>query len=125
MKICLVGCGKMGSSLLEGWSLLSLIHEILIIEPNPENIPKKLIRIKKFHFYSDLTKIEKSKVFDIIVLAVKPQVMKDIVIQLSKLNIKSNAWLSIAAGLPVKFFENYLGYNQAIIRTIPNTPSSI
>ena len=37
MKICLVGCGKMGSSLLEGWSLLSLIHEIQIIEPNSDN----------------------------------------------------------------------------------------
>ena len=98
MKICLVGCGKMGSSLLEGWSLLSLIHEILIIEPNPENIPKELIKIKKFYFYNDLTKIENSNVFDIIVLAVKPQVMKDVVTQLSKLNIKSNAWLSIAAG---------------------------
>ena len=125
MKICLVGCGKMGSSLLEGWSLLNLINEILIIEPNLKNIPKELIRIKKFYFYNDLTKIENSNVFDIIVLAVKPQVMKDVVIQLSKLNIKSNAWLSIAAGLPVNFFENYLGFNQAIIRTIPNTPSSI
>ena len=87
MKICLVGCGKMGSSLLEGWSLLSTIHEILIIEPNYENIPKELIGIKKFYFYNDLTKIENSNVFDIIVLAVKPQVMKDVVIQLSKLNI--------------------------------------
>ncbi|MFL2815233.1 MAG: pyrroline-5-carboxylate reductase [Candidatus Puniceispirillales bacterium] len=125
MKICLVGCGKMGSSLLEGWSLLSLIHEILIIEPNSDNIPKELIRIKKFYFYNDLTKIENSNVFDIIVLAVKPQVMKDVVTQLSKLNIKSNAWLSIAAGLSVNFFENYLGHNQAIIRTIPNTPSSV
>ena len=125
MKICLVGCGKMGSSLLEGWSLLSLIHKILIIEPNHENIPKELIRIKKFHFYNDLTKIDNNIIFDIIVLAVKPQVMKDIVIQLSKVNIKSNAWLSIAAGLPINFFENCLGYNQAIIRTIPNTPSSI
>ena len=125
MKICLVGCGKMGSSLLEGWSLLNLINEILIIEPNLKNIPKELIRIKKFYFYNDLTKIENSNVFDIIVLAVKPQVMKDVVIQLSKLNIKSKAWLSIAAGLSVNFFENYLGHNQAIIRTIPNTPSSV
>ena len=125
MKICLVGCGKMGSSLLEGWSLLSLINEILIIEPNQESIPKELIKIKKFNFYNDLSKIENSNVFDIIVLAVKPQVMKDVIIKLAKLNIKSNAWLSIAAGLPVDFFENYLGKNQAIIRTIPNTPSSI
>ena len=125
MKICLVGCGKMGSSLLEGWSRLGLIREILIIEPNQYNIPKELIRIKKFNFYNDLKKIENNKAFDIAVLAVKPQIMKNVVIQLFKLNIKSNAWLSIAAGLTVNFFENYLGNDQAIIRTIPNTPSSI
>ena len=125
MKICLVGCGKMGSSLLEGWSLLSIISEILIIEPNQESISKDLIKFKKFNFYSDLLEIENSNFFDITVLAVKPQVMKDVVIKLSDQNIKSNAWLSIAAGLPVNFFENYLGDNQAIIRTIPNTPSSI
>ena len=41
MKICLIGCGKMGSSLLEGWAILNAIKEIKIIEPNQECISKK------------------------------------------------------------------------------------
>ena len=45
MKICLIGCGKMGSSLLEGWSSLKVIKHITIIEPNLDDIPGKLLNI--------------------------------------------------------------------------------
>ena len=125
MKICLIGCGKMGSSLLEGWAILNAIKEIKIIEPNQECISKTLINNRKFNFFDSISKIKNNDVFDITVLAVKPQVMKKVVIELAELKIKSNSWLSIAAGLPINFFEGYLGKNQSIVRTIPNTPSSI
>ena len=125
MKICLIGCGKMGSALLEGWSILKTIKEIIVIEPNHENISKSLINDKKFNFYNSLSKIKNSDVFDTTILAVKPQIMKEVVTQLAELRIQSYSWLSIAAGLKVKFFEEYLGRDQSIIRTIPNTPSSI
>ena len=46
MKICLIGCGKMGSSLLEGWSSLKVIKHISIVEPNLAEIPSKLLNIK-------------------------------------------------------------------------------
>ena len=51
--------------------------------------------------------------------------MEVVLKQISNLNFISDSWLSIAAGLTVKFFENVLGNNQQIIRTIPNTPASI
>ncbi len=125
MEICLIGCGKMGSALLKGWSKLKTIKEIKVIEPNHENISKSLVNNKKFNFYNSLSKIKNRDVFDVTILAVKPQIMKEVVTQLAELKIHSNSWLSIAAGLKVNFFEEYLGKNQSIIRTIPNTPSSI
>ena len=64
MQICLIGCGKMGSALLEGWSILKTIKEIKVIEPNHENISKSLINNKKFNFYNSLSKIKNRDVFD-------------------------------------------------------------
>ena len=124
MKICLIGCGKMGSSLLEGWSSLKVIKHITIIEPNLDEIPSKLLNIKSFNFYKTIEEAENFS-FDMTILAVKPQVMEVVLKQISNLNFISDSWLSIAAGLTVKFFENVLGNNQQIIRTIPNTPASI
>ena len=124
MKICLIGCGKMGSSLLEGWSSLKVIKHITIIEPNLDEIPSKLLNIKSFNFYKTFEEAENFS-FDITIFAVKPQVMEVVLKQISNLNFLSDSWLSIAAGLTVKFFENVLGNNQQIIRTIPNTPASI
>ena len=125
MKICLIGCGKMGSSLLEGWSSLKVIKHITIIEPNLDKIPSKLLNIKTFKFYKKIEEADKNFSFDMTILAVKPQVMEVVLKQISNLNFISDSWLSIAAGLTVKFFENVLGNNQQIIRTIPNTPASI
>ena len=124
MKICLIGCGKMGSSLLEGWSSLKVIKHITIIEPNLDEIPSKLLNIKSFNFYKTIEEAENFS-FDMTILAVKPQLMEVVLKQISNLNFISGSWLSIAAGLTVKFFENVLGNNQQIIRTIPNTPASI
>ena len=125
MKICLIGCGKMGSSLLEGWSSLKVIKHITIIEPNLDEIPSKLLNIENFDFYKSIEDADKNFSFDMTILAVKPQVMEVVLKQISNLNFISDSWLSIAAGLTVKFFENVLGNNQQIIRTIPNTPASI
>ena len=125
MKICLIGCGKMGSSLLEGWASLNVIKHITIIEPNLHEIPSKLLNIKSFNFYKTIEEADKNFSFNMTILAVKPQVMEVVLKQISNSNFISASWLSIAAGLTVKFFENILGYNQQIIRTIPNTPVSI
>ena len=124
MKICLIGCGKMGSSLLEGWSYLKVIKHITIIEPNLDEIPNKLLNIKSFNFYKTIEEAENFS-FDMTILAVKPQVMEVVLKHISNSNFISGSWLSIAAGLTAKFFENALGNNQQIIITIPNTPASI
>ena len=58
MKIYLIGCGKMGSSLLEGWSSLKVIKHITIIEPNLDEIPNKLLNIKVLIFIKRLKKLK-------------------------------------------------------------------
>ena len=63
---------------------------------------------------------------DIVILAVKPQVMKTAVIPLSKgLSEKNPLLISIAAGIPISSLESWTGGDLAIVRAMPNTPALI
>lgn len=64
------------------------------------------------------------------VLAVKPQVMADVLADYRQYFTKDKLIISVAAGLTVETLSNYLGFTDQtedlkIIRTMPNTPSMI
>lgn len=63
---------------------------------------------------------------DVIVLAVKPQVMATVCQQLQALIGKPDCLIiSIAAGIPVASLQQWLGDERAIVRCMPNTPSLV
>ena len=63
---------------------------------------------------------------DVIVLAVKPQVMATVCEQLRPLIGKADCVIiSIAAGIPVASLQKWLGEERAIVRCMPNTPSLV
>ena len=61
---------------------------------------------------------------DVIVLAVKPQVMKSLLSELDVTNTHA-VFLSIAAGLKIASLTKWLGADVAIIRSMPNTPALV
>lgn len=61
---------------------------------------------------------------DVIVLAVKPQQMKEVAAQLQA-HVKSQLVLSIAAGIRAIDLSRWLNGHKAIVRTMPNTPALI
>lgn len=61
---------------------------------------------------------------DVVVLAVKPQVMKSVLSELDVTNTRA-VFLSIAAGLTITSLTKWLGADVAIIRTMPNTPALV
>ena len=61
---------------------------------------------------------------DIIVLAVKPQQMREVVMQL-KPYVKSQLILSIAAGIRAADLSRWLDGHEAVVRTMPNTPALV
>ena len=61
---------------------------------------------------------------DVVVLAVKPQVMKSVLSELDATNTRA-VFLSIAAGLNITSLTKWLGSDVAIIRTMPNTPALV
>ncbi|PZP55332.1 MAG: pyrroline-5-carboxylate reductase [Micavibrio aeruginosavorus] len=109
-KILLVGCGKMGSALLEQWNK-NIGYHIFVLDPSTKRGYESLASLPV-------------KQFNIIVLAVKPQVMDKVLSELTR-RVTSSLYVSIAAGKTLKYLEKNLPPNQAIIRTMPNTPAMV
>ncbi|KAK8654845.1 hypothetical protein V6N13_107442 [Hibiscus sabdariffa] len=61
---------------------------------------------------------------DVIIFSVKPQVVKNVVLQLRPLLSKKKLLVSIAAGVKLKDLEEWAGHGR-FIRVMPNTPSAV
>lgn len=118
VNILLVGCGKMGGALLRRWQELTLYKDICIVEPGPINV----LAAKQVQEFAKIPAAFKPTV---IVMAVKPQILPEVTKQYKPYTDKGALVLSIAAGMPVSFFEKQLGKKAAIVRSMPNTPASI
>jgi pyrroline-5-carboxylate reductase len=62
---------------------------------------------------------------DLLVLAVKPQIMGAVVKDLAPVLSHKPAVVSIAAGIPLIALENWLGTDIALVRAMPNTPALV
>jgi len=123
--LLLVGCGKMGSALLEGWLERGIApNAITIIEPNAE-VGKQLSQDKGVSVLASSVDIAANYQPEIIVFAVKPQIMADIVPDFKSFAGTGTVFLSIAAGKTIEFFENHLSTVAPIVRSMPNTPAAI
>ena len=119
--LVLVGAGKMGSAMLDGWLARGLDpKKIIVIEPEPVKAVKALARrgVK-------LNPKDKVGVASAILIAVKPQSAPEALPQLARYIDKATLVLSIMAGRTVGFLEKLLPAGTAIVRAMPNTPAAI
>jgi pyrroline-5-carboxylate reductase len=120
-SLLLVGAGKMGGAMLDGWIARGLaLKRIAVIEPQPDKAVQALARrgLK-------LNTKGKIAVAAAIVIAVKPQSAPDAVPLLRPYVGKTTLVLSIMAGRTLRFLEQSLSPGTAIVRAMPNTPASI
>lgn len=121
--LLLVGAGKMGSAMASGWLEQGLAPESLFIQdPNPCADAQKLIAEHGLISGDDLTL---PSVPIIIVLAIKPQMMAELLPALAEKAGENTLFLSIAAGQSLTSLATHLGDNQPIVRSMPNTPAAI
>ncbi len=62
---------------------------------------------------------------DIIVLAVKPNILKNVLEDLKPVIDDKKIIVSFAVGIPVSFYEDILGTDKKIVRSMPNTPAMV
>jgi pyrroline-5-carboxylate reductase len=119
--LVLVGAGKMGGALLEGWHRLGLaLDSVVALEPHPSpeiaTLGERGLRINPELDTIDATAI---------VIAVKPQVAPDVLPPLAPLVGEDTVTVSVMAGRTLGFLEKTLSAKAAIVRAMPNTPAAI
>ena len=119
-SIALVGCGKMGSAMLRSWLNNNLTSHVDVFEPNA--LPDDIAASSLVSHYTSFTGDTIST--DILIIAVKPQILKDALSETASHISNNTTILSIAAGQTLSNLESIFG-NAAIIRTMPNTPAAI
>ncbi len=62
---------------------------------------------------------------DVVVLAVKPQMMEQVCAEFADINFDNKLVISIAAGINVKRLQQMIGHKVDLVRVMPNTPSLI
>ena len=119
-SLVLLGCGKMGSAMLEGWLKGGLRpDQVQVIEPKPGDWLKGLAARGLVLNPARLAPAT------VAVIAVKPQMMGEAAPQLVSLAGSGTVFLSIAAGTPIAAFEALFGAGAPVIRTMPNTPAAV
>ena len=134
MQIIIVGCGHMGGAMLEGWLASHLISDddTHVIAPNLplKNLGdySKTVTFAQHHI-SEIASLAQDERFTadstMIVMAVRPQIMKEVLPNYQAFADKNIPFITVAAGLPEAFYRTILGNNTAIIRVMPNMPTSI
>jgi pyrroline-5-carboxylate reductase len=123
-SLVLVGAGKMGSAMLDGWIARGLNpKKLVVIEPQPTKAVKALTRrgLKLNPKPGPKAKADAAA----IVIAIKPQTAPEAVPALGLHVGKSTLVLSIMAGRTIGFLEKSLPNGTAIVRAMPNTPAAI
>ncbi|MCB1969290.1 MAG: pyrroline-5-carboxylate reductase [Geminicoccaceae bacterium] len=122
--LLLAGGGKMGSALMTGWLRGGLAGgDAFVIEPN--DAARDAIAALGVETVAASADTLPAMTARTIVVAVKPQVMGDVLPALTAFAGPGTQVVSIAAGKPISSFEAIFGSDTAIVRVMPNTPAAI
>jgi pyrroline-5-carboxylate reductase len=123
VKIGIVGTGNMGEAILKG--LLDNVltaQDIICVDKSQESLD----RISKAYQVVCSAEISAIKDCDVVLLAVKPQNMDEVLPLLGKVITEKTLIISIAVGITSSFIVKNLGIDKAsVVRAMPNTPALV
>lgn len=122
-SLILVGAGRMGSAMLSGWLAMGLPGKaIAIIEPAPSPELMALCAANGVRLGTDATGLGAAEV---VILAVKPQMLDATAPSLAALIGTDTLIVSILAGKTIANIAARLPGASAMVRAMPNTPAAI
>lgn len=123
-KIGFIGGGNMAESLIGGLLASGRSTQDLLVSDPDDQRRAHLAGQYGISVISDNDELVARS--DLVLMAVKPQVLRDIALSISQaVQSKRPVMVSIAAGVRVEDLDRWLGGNLAIVRVMPNTPALV
>ncbi len=122
-KYLFIGCGNMAKALIKGLLADSVpASNIMVTCPRPQKQQDFVDQSKILISNEPSAFVQQASV---IILAVKPKVIPEVLKQLSSLDLSTQIIISVAAGISCQQIASYLQTANSIIRAMPNTPAAI
>jgi pyrroline-5-carboxylate reductase len=124
MKIAIIGAGNMGGAIARGIVQGSKVKAVDITVANPSN--GKLDALKAFNPEINVTNNNQEAIenADIVLLAVKPWLVKSVLENIS-FDAKKQILVTVAAGVAFTEYCKIVGESATVFRVIPNTAISL
>jgi pyrroline-5-carboxylate reductase len=123
-KVAIIGVGKIGETLLNGMIENNLVRKENLAGSTAQEEHAKEIN-KKYGIQTYINNKEMILGKDIIILAIKPQMMKKVLSSIKDIISEKQLIISIAAATSTQFIEECLEKNIPVVRAMPNTPALI
>lgn len=121
-QVLVIGCGAMGGAILSGCLAKGLWpKEGVWIKAHTREHSKEKAAAFRTHWTDSFNKADEA---DVILLAVKPNVVPEVLAELAKHTIKGTV-ISIAAAVTLETLEAALPEGTKVVRVMPNTPVSV
>lgn len=124
LKIGFLGAGKMATALAKGFVRAQLTDPAGLLASDP-------IAGAQSHFFEETgakagnSNIDVARFANILILAVKPNQVGEVLAEIRPHLTASHLVISIAAGVPLARMEKFLGESARVVRVMPNTPALI
>ncbi|MGI9351759.1 MAG: pyrroline-5-carboxylate reductase [Rhizobiaceae bacterium] len=120
--VVLIGAGNMGGAMLRGWIAGGMSpSSITVVDPGPSQDMKEYLASHLIELATDASGVNFP---DVLLLAVKPQMMDKVLPSVKSLVGPETVAVSVAAGTTIAGISAALG-NIPVIRSMPNTPSLV
>lgn len=121
-KIGFLGAGNMAGALIKGLLSAKLYRpqEIIVSDVQPKQL-QKVKRTYKVDGVKDNREVVGAA--HAVILAVKPQILAQVLEEIQPEVTKHKLFISIAAGVPLRRLEAGLGNSARVVRVMPNTPA--
>lgn len=114
MNALFLGYGKMGQALGKAWLENNLLSKLVAVDP--------MLPADNIHYFNSQQDVPEQS-FDIIILAVKPNLAKEVLEGLKPTFLEKACIISIMAGVPTTSLLSALkNKNTPLVRVMPNTP---
>lgn len=123
LRIGIIGSGNMGQALVRGLVEKSVYPQNISIF----DVDKKKLELIRKESHIKIAKSNRHCVSlsDVVILAVKPQIIKEVIEEISTAVPKETLVISIAAGVTIGRIESYFKKPVSLVRVMPNMPALV